>query len=81
MSVALVGTSLRGAIERASLSLDAASHWTATANSTITLAGAVRMAQINARSGVTISAVAGSSSTPAGSYPLSGGGMLNISSH
>jgi hypothetical protein len=80
MSVALVGTSLRGSIERASLSLDAASHWTATANSTITLAAAVNMAQISAPSGVTISAEAGSNSTPAGSYPLSGGGTLNISS-
>jgi hypothetical protein len=80
MSVALVRTSLRGAIERASLSLDAASHWTATANSTITLASTVNMAQISAPSGVTISAVASSSSTPAGSYPLSGGGTLNITS-
>jgi hypothetical protein len=60
--------------------LDAASHWTATANSTITLAGAVKIAQISAPSGVTISAVAGSSSTAAGSYPLSGGGTLNITS-
>jgi hypothetical protein len=80
MSVSLVGTSLRGAIDHASLSLDAGSHWTATANSTIILAGAVSMAQLSALNGVTISAVAGSSSTPAGSYPLSGGGTLNISS-
>jgi hypothetical protein len=80
MSVALVGTSLRGAIERASLSMDAASHWTATANSTVTLASAVKIAQISAPSGVTINAVAGSNSAPAGSYPLSGGGTLNVSS-
>jgi hypothetical protein len=80
MSVSLVGTRLRGAIDHASLSLDAGSHWTATANSTISLAGAVRIAQISAPSGVTISAVAGGSSTPAGSYPLSGGGTLNIAS-
>jgi hypothetical protein len=80
MLVSLVGTSLRGAIDHASLSLDAGSHWTATANSTITLATAVDMARISAPRGVTISAVGGSNATPAGSYPLSGGGMLNISS-
>jgi hypothetical protein len=79
MSVSLVGTRLRGAIEGASLSLDAASTWAATANSTISLAGDFRIAQINAPSGVTINAVAGSSgSALTGSYPLRGGGTLNI---
>ena len=80
MSVALVGTRLRGAIERASLSLDAASHWIATANSTVVLAGAVSIAQITAPNGVTISAAVGSDSTLTGSYRLSGGGTLNITS-
>jgi hypothetical protein len=80
MSVALVGTRLRGAIERATLSLDAASRWTATANSTIILTGAVSIAQIDAPSGVTISAAVGSDSTLAGSYRLRGGGTLNTTS-
>jgi hypothetical protein len=80
MSVSLVGTRLRGAIEHASLSLDAASHWTATANSSITLAGTVNIAQINAPSGVTISAAVGSDSTLTGSYRLGGGGTLIVTS-
>jgi hypothetical protein len=78
MAISLVGTRLRGAIEHASLSLDAASSWTATANSTIILAGAVNVAQINAARGVTIAAAVGSESTLTGSYRVSGGGTLNI---
>jgi hypothetical protein len=80
MSISLVGTRLRGAIERATVSLDAPSHWTATANSTVTLAGAFSVAQIDAPSGVTISAAVGSDSTMPGSYPLRSGGTLNITS-
>jgi hypothetical protein len=80
MSVSLVGTRLRGAIENATVSLDATSHWTATANSSITLAGAVNMAQINAPSGVTINAAVGSDSTLMGSHPLAGGGTLIVTS-
>jgi hypothetical protein len=62
------------------VTLDAASHWTATANSTITLAGAFRVGQIDAPRGVTISAAVGSDSTMPGSYPLRSGGTLNITS-
>jgi hypothetical protein len=80
MSVSLVGTSLRGAIKGVSLSLDAASHWTATTNSTITLAEAVNVSQINAPRGVTISATAGSDSMLTGSYKLAGGGTLTVAS-
>jgi hypothetical protein len=80
MSIALVGTRLRGAIERVSLSLDATSSGTATANSTISLAGGVSVAQINAPSGVTITASVGSDSTMTGSCQLRGGGTLNITS-
>jgi hypothetical protein len=80
MSVSFVGTRLKGAIERATVTLDAASHWTATANSTITLAGAFRVGQIDAPRGVTISAAVGSDSTMPGSYPLRSGGTLNITS-
>jgi hypothetical protein len=78
MSIVLVGTRLRGAIEHASLSLDAASSWTATANSTISLAGGVSIAQIDAPGGVTITASVASDSTMTGSYQLRGGGTLHI---
>jgi hypothetical protein len=78
MSIALLGAWLRGAIEHASLSMDAASRWTATANSTISLAGGVSIAQIDAPGGVTIAASVGSDSTLTGSYRLRGGGTLNV---
>ena len=78
MSIALLGARLRGAIEHASLSMDAASRWTATANSTISLAGGVSIAQIDAPGGVTIAASVGSDSTLTGSYRLRGGGTLNV---
>jgi len=78
MSITFVDTRLTGAIKNASLSLDDTSSWTATANSTVVFAGGVKVGQIDAPRGVTIHAVAGTGSTPTGSYKLRGGGTLNV---
>ena len=78
LAVTLVATSLKGAVSNASLSLDATSKWTATANSTVTLTGASSVKNIDAPAGVTITATAGEGCTLQGDYTLSSGGTLHI---
>jgi hypothetical protein len=78
MSVALSGTSLKGCIKNASISLDSGSKWTATADSKITLVGNAAVSTLDAPAGVTITAVAGKGCTLKGTYKLAGGGTLNI---
>ena len=60
------------------LRADAASHWTARADSQIALAAGTPVAVIDAPSGVTITARAGADGAPHGRYPLSGGGVLLV---
>jgi hypothetical protein len=72
MSVDLKSTNLKGAIKRAYVTIDATSKWTATADSNVTFVGSVNGAQIDAPTGVTITAVAGE----AGTYTLASGGTL-----
>jgi hypothetical protein len=80
MSVVLMASTLKGAISNASVSLEAQSKWTATADSTVTLVGKVEIADIDAASGVTITATAGKDCTLKGSYKLASGGVLNVKS-
>jgi len=74
MWVKLESTTLKGAIkdENVYITIDAASKWTATADSMITIVGDVDVAQIDAPKGITITAVAGES----GNYTLASGGTL-----
>ncbi len=78
MSLAFTDTKLKGAIKNASVSLDAGSNWTATADSTVTLNGNADVSSLDAPAGVTITASAGKGCTLKGSYNLAGGGTLNI---
>lgn len=78
MSVAFTNASLKGAMKDVSLSLDANSKWTATADSKVTLVGSIDVAKIDAPAGITISAVAGEGSNLTGSYKLAHGGILRV---
>jgi hypothetical protein len=74
MFVFLESTILKGAIKDAHISVDPASRWIATADSTATIIGNVDLAQIDAPKGVTISAIGSEN----GSYRLASGGTLNV---
>jgi hypothetical protein len=78
MLVALEGTALKGAIDGASLSVDADSKWMATASSKVTLVGNVEVAKIDAPAGITISAAAGKDCRLKGNYKLASGGALIV---
>jgi hypothetical protein len=79
MSLVFTDTSLKGAIQNASVSLDGVSKWTATVDSKVTLEGGIDVKSIDAPTGVTISAKAGKGCTLKGSYKLNGGGTLKVS--
>jgi len=74
MLVFLESTVPKGAIMDAHISIDAASKWIATEDSTATIVGNVDLAQIDASRGVTITVVGGEN----GSYKLASGGVLNV---
>jgi hypothetical protein len=74
MLVYLESTILKGAIKDAHISIDPASKWIATADSTVTIVGDVDLAQIDAPSGVTITSIGGEG----GNYKLASGGTLNV---
>ncbi|MCA0242151.1 MAG: hypothetical protein LCI02_14970 [Proteobacteria bacterium] len=76
MRVRLEGSSLRGRIQGVELALDGASRWTATADSSVTLAPGTTAAQIDALPGVTISVKNGVGTLPAGEQRLASGGRL-----
>jgi hypothetical protein len=78
MRLDFVGTSLRGAIQNAHVRLDAASHWLATASSTVTLLGDQDLPQLDAPAGVTITAMNGVGSHLTGEYHLKSGGTLRV---
>jgi hypothetical protein len=78
MTVDLTNTSLKGVIREATVSMDTASRWTATADSKLGLAGPIDVARINAPAGVTIEASADADTGLHGSYRLAGGGTLNV---
>jgi hypothetical protein len=75
MTVYLEATKLTGAIHDASVSIDPKSKWVATADSSVTLVGSFVLGQIDAPTGVTITAVAAES----GTYTLPSGGTLVLS--
>ena len=72
MTVYLEGTTLKGAIKDAAISMNRLSKWVATADSNVTIVGEVDVSQIDAPAGVTITAVAGQS----GTYKLASCGTL-----
>jgi len=76
MAVYLESTFLTGAVKDAILSIDPRSKWTATADSTVTLVGGLDLSQIDAPTGVTITATAAQS----GTYTLESGGTLVVKS-
>jgi hypothetical protein len=81
MLISFIGTTLKGAIKNASVSLDAGSKWTATSNSNLTLLNAVNVSRIDALAGVTITAIAGQECTLKGDYKLPSGGNLIVKSN
>jgi len=74
MVIDLKSAALKGAVKNAYLTMDAASKWTATADSNITIVGSFDGGQINALKGVTITAVGGENKT----YTLASGGTLIV---
>lgn len=76
--VNLADANLTGVLQQVTLAADAASHWTARANSQVVLAAGTPLATIDAPAGVTISAKASDASLPRGSHALPGGGTLTI---
>jgi len=78
MRVTLAGTTLRGIIRNATVSLDATSRWTATGDSKVVLAGPVDVAHIDAPTGVTIEATASADTDLHGRHTLASGGTLAI---
>ena len=75
MWLTLRGSTIRGAILNANLTMDTGSKWYATGDSTVTLLGEVNCVQIDAADGVTIHAVG----NEPGEYTLSSGGKLIVS--
>ena len=79
MKLTLAATTLRGAVRDAYLTMDTASRWVATGDSSVVLVGDVRLGQINAPAGVTITAEAGEGCPLAsGAYTLAAGGKLVV---
>ena len=78
LTVAFVDSRLEGRIHAATVSLDERSRWVATADSKVTLAAPFDIGRVDARSGVTIEAAAGSSGAPRGRHALPGGGTLVV---
>jgi hypothetical protein len=72
MTVYLESTTLKGAIKDASIKMNRLSKWIATADSNVTIVGDVDVSQIDAPTGVTITAVASVS----GKYKLASCGTL-----
>ncbi len=75
----LESTSISGRMENVSLTLDARSHWTASADSSVDLGAASGIGGIDAGRGVTITATADQASPLAGRHDLPGGGVLVVS--
>jgi len=78
MSVTLACTTLRGKITDTYLTLDSASRWIATGDSTVVLVGDVRASQMDAPADVTITAGAGEGCNLNGTYTLTNGGKLVV---
>ena len=79
MKLTLAATTLRGAVRDAYLTMDTASRWVATGDSSVVLVGDVRLGQINAPAGVTITVEAGEGCPLAsGAYTLAAGGKLVV---
>jgi hypothetical protein len=74
MWIELESTTYKGAIKEGNLEMDVASKWVATADSTVTFTADIYPSQIDALSGVTITAQGGE----AGEYDLASGGKLIV---
>ena len=80
MTVVLDKAQLTGTVSDATLRIGPGSRWTATGDSTVTLAGTASPDDIDAAAGVTIKATAGAGTTLNGRYQLAGGGTLVVES-
>jgi hypothetical protein len=78
MRVSLQASALTGRVQGVELSLDSGSRWTATADSSVTLAAGTTLAQLDAPAGVTITAPAVAGGLPVGEHRLGGGGLLKV---
>lgn len=78
LTVSLEGSQLQGAIRNATLSLDKASRWTATADSQVVFAAPFAAGQVDAVAGATIHAHAGEGGPARGHLVLPSGGALDI---
>ena len=74
----LEGTRLQGALHPVVLSLDAASHWQATAASEVELAPGAALAGIDAGAGITIQATSADAALRGRAIALAGGGQLLV---
>ena len=77
MNVTIQNATVTGCVEDAYIKLDHA-QWFATADSSVCLVGDVKPEQIDAASGVTITAKAGEGCELSGSYRLASGGILTV---
>ncbi|MEK8028552.1 hypothetical protein [Pseudaquabacterium rugosum] len=78
MRVRLQGSRLQGRVQDVELALDAGSHWLATADSRVRLAPGTPLERIDARPGVTITALAQPGGLAVGEHRLASGGRLLI---
>jgi len=78
MAVSFTGSTLKGAIRDAAISLDASSRWTATADSRVLLEAPTGLAQIDALKGVRIEARADPLRFTQGEHVLPSGGVLVV---
>lgn len=77
MNVTIQNATVTGCVEDAYIKLDHA-QWFATADSSVCLVGDVKPEQMDAASGVTITAKAGEGCELSGSYRLASGGILMV---
>jgi hypothetical protein len=78
MNVAFIGSTIKGAIQDATVSFDARSRWIATANSKVSLRAPFDLARVDAPAGVTIEALAQEGVAPKGQHKLAAGGTLMV---
>lgn len=77
MRLAFMDTRLTGSVQNAILSLTGDSKWTATSDSRVTLTDSA-VANLDAVSGVVITAIAGDGCISEGTYQLESGGILKV---
>ncbi|NKJ44303.1 hypothetical protein [Novosphingobium sp. SG720] len=78
LTLSLQGARLEGALNHVVFAADAASHWRASAASTVTLASPAAVAAIDAPGSVTVTAISADPALAAGPRPLPSGGTLIV---